>query len=99
MLIVAIAVDTPADSAVAAPLVSRSCEAVVGVGRCPVARDLKPSSVVAWYAIVRSDDPSGIRLRIELRDRSPTGVLIETRDLVFSEHDKPESRWVSVGAV
>jgi len=99
MLSVAIAIDMPADTGTAAPIISKSCEAAVGTGRCPLARDLKASSVVTWYAVVHSEDPEGARLRIELRDRSATGVLVETRDLVFSAHDKSESRWASAGAV
>jgi hypothetical protein len=99
MLSVAIAVEVPGETGIAAPIVSTSCEAAVGAGRCPIARSLEPSSIVAWYAVVRSDDATGTRMKVELRDRSATGVLIETRDLVFAEHDKSESRWASVGAV
>jgi hypothetical protein len=99
MLSVAIVVDLPGETGIAAPIVSKSCEAAVGEGRCPIARSLEPSRVVAWYAIVRADDASGTHMKVELRDRSVTGVLIETRDLIFAEHDKTESRWASVGAV
>ncbi len=99
MLSVAIAIDVPGETGIAAPIVSASCEAAVGAGRCPIARNLEPSSVVAWYAVVRSDDPTGTRMKVELRDRSAFGVLVETRELAFGEHDKSESRWASVGAV
>jgi len=99
MLNVAIATDVPGDGAGIAAIISTSCEAAVGASRCPVAKDLKVSSVVAWYAIVRSEDAEGSRLRIELHDRSPTGVVVETRDLTFSENDRRESRWASAGVV
>jgi hypothetical protein len=99
MLSVAIAIDVPGETGIAAPIVSASCEAAVGAGRCPIARNLEPSSIVAWYAVVRSDDPTGTRMKVELHDRSAFGVLVETRELAFGEHDKSESRWASVGAV
>jgi hypothetical protein len=99
MLTVAIAIEIPGDAAHPAPIVSKSCEAVVGDGRCPLAQELGASSVVAWYAIVRADDAAGSRLRIEFHDKSPTGAIVETRDLVFSERDDSESRWSSAGAV
>ncbi len=65
MLSVAIAIDVPGETGIAAPIVSASCEAAVGAGRCPIARNLEPSSVVAWYAVVRSDDPTGTRMKTE----------------------------------
>jgi hypothetical protein len=99
MLSVAIATDIPAETGRAAPIVARSCEAVVGAGRCPLAQELAPSRVVAWYAVVRADDADGSRLRIEFRDRLATGALVETRDLVFSDRDTSDSRWASAGAV
>jgi hypothetical protein len=99
MLNVAIATDIPGETGRAAPVVSKSCEAVVGTGRCPLSQDLGPSNIVAWYAVVRADDAEGARVRIEFRDRSLTGALVETRDLVFSERDAPDSRWASAGAV
>ncbi len=99
MLNVAIATDIPGETGRAAPVVSKSCEAVVGNGRCPLAQDLAPSHIVAWYAVVRAEDAEGSRIRIEFRDRSLTGTLVETRDLVFSERDAAESRWASAGAV
>ncbi len=49
--------------------------------------------------VVRAEDAEGSRIRIEFRDRSLTGTLVETRDLVFSERDAAESRWASAGAV
>ncbi len=99
MLSVAIAVDVPGEMGGAAPIISASCEAAVGAGRCPVARGLGPASVVAWYALVRSDEAAGKRLWVELRDRSATGAVIETRGLVFADVDDVRSRWASVGAV
>ena len=99
MLNIAIVTDVRGEDARSAPIVSKSCEAAVGTGRCPLARDLGASSVVAWYAIVRADETEGSRLRIEYRDRSAQGALVETRDLVFSERDSSDSRWASAGTV
>ena len=99
MLSVAIAVDVPGEMGSAAPIISASCEAAVGAGRCPMARSLGPASVVAWYAIVRSDDATATHLRVELHDRSPMGAVIETRDLAYADYDDARSRWASVGAV
>jgi hypothetical protein len=99
MLSVAIAVDVPGEMGTAAPIVSASCEAAVGAGRCPIASKLGPASVVTWYAVVRSDEPAATHLRVELRDRSATGVLIEARELAFADYDESTSRWASIGAV
>lgn len=100
MLNVAVAIDFPTESAQAAvQTVSRSCEEALGDGRCPAATELKPSAVVTWYAIIHSDEPDLSKLRVEFRDRSIDGVLIETRSLTFSEHDNVKSRWASAGAV
>jgi hypothetical protein len=99
MLVVAIATDIPAETGRAAPIVSKSCEAAAGVGRCPLAQDLASSSIVAWYAIVRADDAEGSRLRIEFHDRQASGALVETRELAFSDRDNADSRWASAGAV
>jgi hypothetical protein len=100
MLNVAVAIDFPLESAqIAVQTVSRSCEDALGDGRCPAAADLKPAAVVTWYAVIHSDDPDLAKLRVELRDRSADGVLIETRNLTFSEHDSIKSRWASAGAV
>jgi hypothetical protein len=99
MLSVAIAVDVPGDMGSVAPIISASCEAAVGAGRCPMASSLGPANVVAWYAIVRSDDSAATHLWVDLRDRSATGALIETRALVFADYDDSKSRWASVGAV
>src|SRR6266542_4195352 len=99
MLNVAIATEIAGEQGRFAPIVSKSCEAAVGAGRCPLAQELGPSTVVAWYAVVRADEGECSRLRIEFRDRSAAGALIETRDLVFSERDPSDVRWASAGAV
>jgi len=100
MLNVAVAIDFPTESAQAAvQTVSRSCEEALGDGRCPGAADLKSPTIVTWYAIIHSDDPDLSKLRVEFRDRTAEGVLIETRTLTFSEHDNIKSRWASAGAV
>jgi hypothetical protein len=100
MLNVAVAIDFPLESAqIAVQTVSRSCEEALGEGRCPAAMDLKPAAVVTWYAVIHSDDQDLSKLRVEFRDRSAEGVLIETRNLTFSERDSVKSRWASAGAV
>jgi hypothetical protein len=99
MLTVAIATDIPGEPGRVAPIVSKSCEAVVGDGRCPLALGLAGSSIVTWYAIVRADDAEPSRLTIEFHDRVATGAIVETRDLAFSDRDNPSSRWASAGAV
>jgi len=98
MLSVAIAVEPPSESA-AARAITQSCEGAIGEGRCHDAAELGPATVVAWYSLVRVGDPSAPELKIEFYDRSPSGVLIETRALSFSERDTAETRWASAGAV
>jgi hypothetical protein len=98
MLSVAIALEPPRESA-AARAVTQSCQEAIGEGRCHDATELRPATVVAWYALVRVGDPSAAELRIEFHDRNPSGVLIEARALSFSERDTPETRWASAGAV
>lgn len=99
MLSVAIAVDVPGEMGSAAPIISASCEAALGAGRCPTALALGPAGVVAWYAIVRSDDATATHVQVEVRDRSVTGTIIETRELTYADYDDARSRWASVGAV
>jgi len=100
MLSVAIALDPPAESAPeAVRMVAKSCEEAIGDGRCRAASELKPSAAVAWYAVIRPEEPDLSRLRVEFRDRSHEGALIEARTLTFSERDSVKSRWASTGAV
>jgi len=98
MLSVAIALEPPTESAVVRAI-TQSCEEAIGAGRCPDAAQLAPAAVVSWYALIRTEDPTAPELKIEFRDRSASGALIETRTLSFSERDNPKSRWASVGAV
>jgi hypothetical protein len=98
MLSVAIALEPPSDAIVVRDI-SASCEEAIGAKRCPDAATLPTSTVVSWFALVRVDDPKASLIRIEFHDRSPSGTLIETRSLSFSERDDPQSRWASVGAV
>lgn len=98
MLSVAIALDPPSESA-AARAIAQSCEEAIGQGRCHAASEVGPATVVAWYALVRVEDPSIPALKIQFYDRNPSGVLIETRALSFSERDTPGNRWASAGAV
>ena len=64
-----------------------------------MAAELRPASVVSWYARVIVEAPNVPELKIEFHDRSASGTVIETRLLAFSELDDPKSRWASVGAV
>lgn len=96
MLSVAIALEPPIEPA-PAQVVAHSCEASLGKGRCRVASELSPGSVVAWYALVRSEEGAG--LAIEFYDRNANGTLIEKRELSFPEQANAEQRWASVGAV
>jgi hypothetical protein len=98
MLSVAIALEPPSESA-AARAITQSCEDAIGEGRCHDATELRPATVVAWYALVRVGEPNAAELKIEFHDRNPSGVLIEARVLSFSERDTLETRWASAGAV
>lgn len=98
MLSVAIALEPPSDPIVVRDI-SASCEEAIGTKRCPDAATLPASTVVSWFALVRVDDPNASLIRIEFHDRGPSGTLIESRSLSFSERDDPQSRWASVGAV
>jgi hypothetical protein len=100
MLNVAIAVDSATDyGPQAVQVVAAACEEVIGEHRCPVASDLPPGAVTAWYAIVHPNDRGLSSARIEFRDRSADGVLIEERVLTFSAQDSLQSRLVSIGSV
>jgi len=97
MLSVAIALEPPIEPA-QGQVVAQSCEASLGKGRCRAASELSPGSVVAWYALVRSDEASS-GLAIEFYDRNSSGTLIERRELSFPEQASGQQRWASVGAV
>jgi hypothetical protein len=95
MLSVAIALEPPIEPD-RVHVVAQSCDASLGKGRCRIADELAPGTVVAWYALVRATDG---RLAIEFHDRSATGTVIETRELALPEPVRDEQRWASVGAV
>ncbi|HVY28994.1 MAG TPA: hypothetical protein VHB79_20695 [Polyangiaceae bacterium] len=97
MLSVAIALEPPIEPA-HVQVVAQSCEASLGRGRCRVASELSPGSVVAWYALVRSEEGAS-GLAIEFYDRNSSGTLIERRELSFPEQANGQQRWASVGAV
>ncbi len=100
MLNVAIAVDSTTDyGPEAVHVVARACEEVIGEQRCPVASDLPPGAVAAWYAVVHPNDRAWSSVRIEFRDRTADGVLIEDRALSFGARDSLQSRLASVGSV
>jgi hypothetical protein len=100
MLNVAISVDSAVDYGPrAATVIAAACEEVIGKRRCPVASELPPGAVAAWYAVVHPRDGALTRVHIEFRDRTADGVLIEQRDLTFSPGDSQDSRLASVGSV
>jgi hypothetical protein len=100
MLNVAISVDSAVDYGPrAVNVIAAACEEVIGDRRCPVASELRPGAVAAWYALVHPRDPALSGVRIEFRDRTASGVLIEQRELTFSPRDTQESRLASVGSV
>lgn len=100
MLSVAIAIEPPSESAAAVvQAVARSCEQAIGEGRCRVASEVSSSSVVTYYAVIRSPEGDAATISIEFHDRSQQGALIETRELSFTERDSERSRWASTGAV
>jgi hypothetical protein len=100
MLNVAIAIDAPTDfGSGAAAIVAGACEEVIGPGRCPVAADLPRGAVAAWFAVVHPDDGALSSVRIEFRDRTAEGVLIEQRTLAFTRGEELRARLVSVGIV
>jgi hypothetical protein len=100
MLNVAIAIDAPTDFGPgAAAIVAGACEEVIGPGRCPVAADLPPGGVAAWFALVHPNDDALSGVRIEFRDRTADGVLIEQRALAFNGQEDLKARLVSIGSV
>ena len=72
---------------------------MIGEQRCPVAADLAPGAVAAWYAVVRPADRNLTTVQIEFHDRSADGVLIEERSLSFAARDSQKSRLASIGSV
>jgi hypothetical protein len=100
MLNVAIAVDSATDyGPQAVQVIAAACEEVIGEHRCPVASDIPPGAVTAWVAVVHPDDRGLSSVRIDFRDRSADGVLIEQRILTFSTRDSLKNRLISVGSV
>ncbi len=100
MLNVAIAVDSDTDyGPQAVQVIAAACEEVIGEQRCPVASELEPGTVAAWYAVVHPNDSALSSVRIEFRDRTVDGVLIEQRSISFSPRDSAKGRLASVGSV
>ena len=100
MLNVAIAVDSATDyGPQAVQVVAAACEEVIGADRCPVASELPPGAVAAWYAVVHPSDRALSSIHIEFRDRTADGVLIEERSLTFAARDSQKSRLISAGSV
>jgi hypothetical protein len=100
MLNVAIAVDSPTDyGAHAVHVIVAACEEVIGEQRCPAAGELGPGMVTAWYAIVHPNDPALGSVRIEFRDRTADGTLIDERSLTFPRGASQQSRLTSIGSV
>jgi hypothetical protein len=100
MLTVAIDMDPPAEAApLSVSTVVESCARALGGDRCKSAATLEAFSIVTWHVTIRAAEPEPSTLIVEFRDRSSSGVLLETRTLSFSESDSPESRLSSVGAI
>src|SRR2546423_8288044 len=100
MLNVAIAVDSATDYGPnAVHAIVAACEEVIGPQRCPPAHELGPGMVTAWYAVVHPNDPALGSVRIEFRDRTADGTLIEERSLTFPGRASREARLASIGSV
>jgi hypothetical protein len=100
MLNVAIAVDSSTDyGPQAVHVIVAACEEVIGEQRCPAASELGPGMVTAWYAIVHPNDPALGSVRIEFRDRTADGTLIDERSLTFPRGTSQQSRLTSIGSV
>ena len=100
MLNVAIAVDSPTDyGPQAVHVIVAACEEVIGEQRCPAASELGPGMVTAWYAVVHPNDPALGSVRIEFRDRTADGTLIDERSLTFPRGASQQSRLTSIGSV
>src|SRR5439155_19296103 len=100
MLNVAIAVDSATDYGPEAvqPIVL-ACEEVIGEHRCPAATELGPGMVTAWYAVVHPNDPAFGSVRIEFRDRTADGTLIDERLLTFPRGTSQQNRLASIDSV
>lgn len=100
MLNVAIAVDSPTDyGPQAVQVIVAACEEVIGEQRCPAASELAPGMVTAWYAVVHPNDPGLGSVRIEFRDRTADGTLIDERSMTFARGANQQSRLTSIGSV
>src|SRR5215470_17510477 len=100
MLNVAIAVDSPTDYGPrAVQVIVAACEEVIGEQRCPAASELAPGMVTAWYAVVHPNDPALGSVRIEFRDRTANGTLIDERAMTFGRGASQQSRLESIGSV
>jgi hypothetical protein len=100
MLNVAIAVDSPTDyGPQAVHVIVAACEEVIGEQRCPAASELGPGMVTAWYAVVHPNDAALGSVRIEFRDRTADGTLIDERSLTFPRGASLQSRLTSIGSV
>jgi hypothetical protein len=100
MLNVAIAVDSATDyGPQAVHVIVAACEDVIGEQRCPAASELRPGMVTAWYAVVHPNDPALSGVRIEFRDRTADGTLIDERSLTFPRGASQKTRLASIGSV
>jgi hypothetical protein len=100
MLNVAIAVDSPTDyGPQALQIIVAACEEVIGEQRCPAASELAPGMVTAWFAVVHPGDPALGSVRIEFRDRTANGTLIDERSMTFAKAASQQSRLTSIGSV
>src|SRR5438132_1127016 len=100
MLNVAVALDSATDyGPETVHVIVAACEEVIGEDRCPAATELGPGMVTAWYALVHPNDPALGSVRIEFRDRTADGILIEERLLTFPQGANQRSRLLSIGSV
>jgi hypothetical protein len=99
-MLTAVAIDvSPTLAPDVAQIVVSRCESAIGSGRCPIAANVDPSVVVNWYAVVRDEEGTPPRLRIDFRGSSASGPLLAQRTLFFSDRDALESRWASAALV
>jgi hypothetical protein len=73
------------------------CDGALGAGRCQLVGER--GAIGDFYAIVHFEGEALEVVRVEFRRRSPDGVLLEVRELHFTEQDTARARSTSVGVV
>ncbi len=74
------------------------CNGALGTGSCALASS-DPRSVGEFYALVHSASDRPDVFVVELRRRTRSGLLLETRELRFAERDTSRERSTSLGVV